>query len=218
VGTLPDIKVKDLAIWESVLKAGAALQMDGMIRHIIQRLSDDSSQLLRSDAARFMRLVMDYDASFYSLDTHLVGALCVFAFRRQPISSKEFSILGEKMSALAHHTREAVRDCFLLDQANLISLIQSDPTCSQKQDCRTAIFRNILENITTKATYTLNTDIDQSDIFRIVSELGICGVCRLKRSEYTHTIMSYMIERVVKKKYLDIVSAWRGEGESNSGL
>ncbi|KAF8690319.1 hypothetical protein RHS03_08943, partial [Rhizoctonia solani] len=222
VGIFPKITAKDIASWEPILAAASALQMDGTIRYIIQKLVEDSSQLLRSDAARFMRLVTDYNnLPLSQLAADLVGPLCVFAFRRQPISPKEFSILGEKMSALAHHTRENVRDCFLVDQVNLIGSIQTDASCGQKESCRKAIFQQILGNMVNKPNDTLHTNNDQSDIFRITFEQGICPACCPQRSKLTYALMSKMVEGVVKKTYLEMVSTWEGghlKLHSGSGL
>ncbi|QRW23925.1 hypothetical protein RhiXN_10249 [Rhizoctonia solani] len=222
VGIFPKITAKDIASWEPVLAAASALQMDGTIRYILQKLVEDSSQLLRSDAARFMRLIADHDTLPLSqLATNLVGPLCVFAFRRQPISPKEFSILGEKMSALAYHTRENVRDCFLVDQVKLIGSIQTDAACGQKESCRKAIFQQILGNMVNKSNDTSHTNNDQSDIFRITFEQGICSICCPQRSKLAHALMFNMVEGVVKKTYLEMVSTWEGRDlklESESGL
>ncbi|KAG8731534.1 hypothetical protein FRC11_003887 [Ceratobasidium sp. 423] len=210
VGLFPGIKAKDLEVWERVLKATTVLQMDDTAQYIIRRLGEDFEypHLIRSDAAKALRLITDYDTRPLSQIPHLVIPLCVFSFRRQPISPKENLILGEKLSALVYHTREAVRDCFLWNQASLRNTIHVNAACSVKDDCRSAIFQQIIGNMLNKITDTLDVDNDQSDIFQITSELGICALCGPHRMGLVQPLRSNLVNGVMKKTYLDKVSKW----------
>ncbi|KAF8671764.1 hypothetical protein RHS04_08051 [Rhizoctonia solani] len=211
VGIFPTVTIDNLVGWESVLAATSILQMNSTTQCIMLNLTSASSQIHQSEAARFMRLVVDYDTRPLSLATHLVAPLCTFAFRRRPLSPYEFSSMGEKVSALVHYTRESVRDCFLLDQAKWIGNIQTGLMCNQKERCRKAIFQQILENMVNKPGDKPFEDDDESSIFLIASEEGICTSCYPQRSKLAHALMLSMIEGVVKKACSEGASVWNQE-------
>ncbi|QRW23924.1 The BTB (BR-C, ttk and bab)/POZ (Pox virus and Zinc finger) domain [Rhizoctonia solani] len=144
MGQFPHVSIANIDHWEAVLKATAALQMEDTQQYILQKLQEDAPNI-KSNAARILRLALDYDDN--SISNLLFGALFVLAYRCQPISPTENVILGEKAITLVNYTRESVRCCFFLGKAK--AKIQTNTSCD-KENCKTAIFRKIIANMQTR--------------------------------------------------------------------
>ncbi|CAE6467661.1 unnamed protein product [Rhizoctonia solani] len=212
MGQFPHISISAIAHWEVVLKATAALQMEDTQMYILQKLQEDAPNI-KSNAAKVLRLALDYDEG--SNSDLLLGALFILAYRRQPITPRENTILGERATSLVNYTRESVRGCFFLNRAR--SKIQMSASCNDKEACRASIFRQIVANMQSRATNRVD-DCDPN-IFHIASEQGMCAVCSPQRTAVAESLRSNLLDEVVRKCYSDTLLIWKeGTGSDNESM
>lgn len=170
LGVFPKIVIKELDVWEPVLKATTALQMDSARKYILSRLEDDLPYL-STEAARLLSIVMLYDETPEEL---ALGCLRRLIYRRGPLTLHEAAVLGLDVTLKVMTARERLR--ILFHSPSLYESVPISDNCLDWQgSCQKEICQQIAHNLAEELTHESHRD--DSDILDIIVNVPGCPPC-----------------------------------------
>jgi hypothetical protein len=191
MGEFPVILVKELDIWEPVLRATIALQMDSTRKYILARLGDDKPNI-PSKAIPLLKLVVQYEEAPKNLKLECLRTL---AYRRKPISRHEATALGREATYQVMLVRERVRSCFFSNQ--ILANIDVSDSCDNPEACKDAIYQQIASNMSSESTS--KSGGDKSDIFRMAKVDGLCHFCHPQRLMLASSLKINLLDQEIQR-------------------
>lgn len=191
MGEFPVILVKELDIWEPVLRATITLQMDSTRKYILSKLANDRPNI-PSKAIPLLRLAIHYDEAPENLKLECLRTL---AYRRKSISRQESTALGEEATYMVMLVRERVRGCFFSNQ--LLENIDVSASCKNPVACRDAIYQQLACNLSSESA--IKSDRDKSDIFRMSRVDGLCSSCHPERLTLASSLKFNLLDQEIQR-------------------
>lgn len=159
-GVFPEILVRDLDTWETVLEATQALQMADIQDFILSKLEGGNPDVVAQEAVRLLRLATSISHNGLELE-----CLRMLTYRCRPISHTEGATLGGVTTAKIAFIRERVRTLLLSSPTEFRGIILLHNSCHSRAPCQQAILTGVIKNVTAHSEY--DSTRGDHDIFKI---------------------------------------------------